>query len=89
MLFDLESDRGDQHDVADQNSNVVKRLLAMFEQTQQQVPDFPVPRSDFLFAPPATGGPRTLMRLIGGDLRYDQVPVPQQSLVIKSDVNEK
>ncbi len=81
MLFDLDADRGEQHDVADQHPEVVKRLLADFEKTQAEVPEFPQPKSDYLFGPPAKGQPRTLMRLIGGELRYDRIPKSQQSLI--------
>ena len=80
MLFDLSGDRGEQHDVADQNPDVVNRLLAMFEEMKAQVPKFPEPKSDYLFKTPAKG-PRPLMRLIGGELRYDRIPKPQQYLL--------
>ena len=83
MLFDLEADRGEQHDVADRHPDVVKRLLAMFEKTKAQVPEFPTPKSDYLFAAPAKGRPRKLMRLIGGELRYDRIPKSQQHLIVK------
>lgn len=88
MLFDLEADRGEQHDVAGQHPEVVQRLLAMFEQTHEQVPEFPAVKSDYLFEPPAKGGRRTLMRLIGGELRYDRIPAPQQSLLVNPDAND-
>ncbi len=41
MLFDLENDPSEQHDVAVQNPEVVKRLKAMFDQLNAQVPEFP------------------------------------------------
>ena len=81
MLFDLESDRGEQHNVADQHPAVVNRLFAIFESMRKQVPEFPEPPSDYLFAPPGKGQPRTLMRLIGGELRYDRIPQSQQPLL--------
>jgi hypothetical protein len=81
MLFDLDADRGEQHDVADQNPDVVQQLLADFRQTEAEVPQFPVPKSDYLFSPPPKGQPRPLMRLIGGQLRYDRIPSSQQSLL--------
>jgi arylsulfatase A-like enzyme len=81
MLFDLAHDRGEQHDVAAKHPDVVKRLLVMFEETQQQVPEFTAPKSDYLFGPPDKGQPRTLMRLIGGELRYDRIPKSQQPLI--------
>ncbi len=80
MLFDLAADRGEQHNVADQHPDVVKRLLTMFNEMKAQVPKFPQPKSDYLFKVPAKG-PRPLMRLIGGELRYDRVPRPQQHLL--------
>ena len=83
MLFDLSTDRGEQHDVADRHPDVVKRLLAMFDKMQAQVPDFPTPKSDYLFKPPAKGRPRQLMRLIGGKLRYDRIPKSQKHLIAK------
>jgi hypothetical protein len=84
MLFDLDADRGEQHDVAKRHPDVVKRLLALFNKTKSQVPEFPVPKSDYLFKPSAKGRPRTLMRLIGGELRYDRIPKSQQYLIEKS-----
>jgi arylsulfatase A-like enzyme len=81
MLFDLDADRGEQRDVADQHPEVVKRLLANFKQTEAEVPTFPQPKSDYLFGPAPKGQPRTLMRLIGGELRYDRIPKSQQSLI--------
>ena len=83
MLFDLAADRGEQRDVAAERPDVVKRLLTMFEKTNAEVPEFPAPKSDYLFAPPAKGQPRTLMRLIGGQLRYNRIPKSQQSLIAK------
>ena len=43
MLFDLEGDRGEQHDVADRHGDVVARLLAMFRKVEAEVPAFPRP----------------------------------------------
>ncbi len=82
MLFDLDADRGEQHDVADQHPDVVRRLMSMFEQMKAQVPEFPNPKSDYLFAPQGNGQPRELMRLIGGELRYDRIPRSQQHLLV-------
>jgi hypothetical protein len=81
MLFDLDADHGEQRDVSDQHPEVVERLLARFKQMQTEVPDNPSPTTDYLFAPPAKGQPRKLMRLIGGDLSYDRIPRPQQHLL--------
>ena len=62
---------------------VVARLQARFEKTQDEVPQFPEPKSDYLFKEPAPGQPRVLMRLIGGGLRYDRIPTSQRSLLAK------
>jgi arylsulfatase A-like enzyme len=80
MLFDLEEDRGEQHNLADQHPEVVERLLARFRRLETEVPDFPPPSTDYLFET-GPGQPRTLMRLKGGALRYDRVPAPQQHLL--------
>jgi hypothetical protein len=37
-LFDLSNDPGEQHNVADQNPDVVKRLKALFDGMELQVP---------------------------------------------------
>lgn len=81
MLFDLDVDRGEQHDVAKKHPDVVKRLMVMFETTQAEVPRLPPAKSDYLFAAPEAGRPRTLMHLIGGELRYDRIPKPQRHLL--------
>ena len=82
MLFDLETDGGEQHNIANQHPDIVKRLLAMFEKTKAEVPNFPAPKSDYLFKRQPGRG-RVLMRLIGGELRYDRVPKSQQHLLDK------
>jgi len=64
MLFDLESDPGEQHDVASQHPEVVTRLKALFDKLEAEVPP-PQPRKG--------GGP--IRRLTGGQLRYDREPV--------------
>ncbi len=89
MLFDLAADRGEQHDVADKHPGVVARLLAAFNKVKAEVPEFPAPPSDYLFTPPADGQPRTLMRLIGGELRYDRIPKSQEHLIDKSKTDGK
>ncbi|MDG1897703.1 MAG: sulfatase [Fuerstiella sp.] len=81
MLFDLHNDRGEQHDVAAKHPEVVKRLKGQFDAMQAEVPTFPAPLSDYQFAAPPRGTPRTLMRLIGGELRYDRVPASQRHLI--------
>ncbi|MCP4172761.1 MAG: sulfatase [Fuerstiella sp.] len=81
MLFDLHTDRGEQIDVAGQHRDVVKRLKARFDTILAQVPSFPAPPSDYLFDAPPRGTTRTLMRLIGGELRYDRLPASQRYLM--------
>lgn len=81
MLFNLQTDRGEQKDLADQHPDIVQQLKTKFDTMLAEVPTFPAPRSDYLFAPPPRGTPRTLMRLIGGELRYDRVPASQQHLM--------
>jgi uncharacterized sulfatase len=80
MLFDLESDPAEGRDVAANHPDVVKRLSELFAAMETQVPDFPAPNSDYLFKfTPGQGRP--LMRLIGGELRYDRIPKSQQHLL--------
>ena len=68
MLFDLEADLGEQHDVAARNPEVVKRLKAFFDKMDAEAAEL---------APPPRRGPvgtaPGVMRLKGGALRYDQV----------------
>jgi arylsulfatase A-like enzyme len=60
MLFDLEADPTEQHDVSKQHQDVVERLKAIYDKTFAQVPDFKRPkRFD------------GLRRIKGGDLNYD------------------
>ncbi|QEF98033.1 Arylsulfatase precursor [Stieleria maiorica] len=80
MLFDLQEDPGEQHDVAESNPQTVRRLKALFDAVNADVPEFPAPKSDYLFDAPEKG-PRQLMRLIGGELRYDRIPKSQQPLL--------
>ncbi|MEO1984260.1 MAG: hypothetical protein ABGZ24_27405, partial [Fuerstiella sp.] len=77
----LQADRGEQHDMAAEHPDVLKRLQQTFETMLAEVRSFPVPPSDYLFEPPRRGTPRVLMRLIGGELRYDRVPTSQQHLL--------
>ena len=60
MLFDLEEDPAEQHDVAAKNPEVVARLKAMFDKMDVQVPKFPPIK-------PAWRGVRYIK---GGDLKY-------------------
>ncbi|MCY3776393.1 MAG: hypothetical protein OXH11_10445 [Candidatus Aminicenantes bacterium] len=82
MLFNLETDPGEQHDVSAQHLQVVQDLMARFEAMAAQVPEFEgPPRRHHLFGPPAEGERRPFMRLIGGELRYDRIPKSQQHLL--------
>lgn len=79
MLFDLENDRAEQTNVADRHPEVVARLKKLFDNTAAQVPTFQPHKSDYLFE--SKPGRRPLMRLIGGELRYDRIPKSQQHLL--------
>ncbi len=81
MLFDLDNDRGEQKNVADDHPDIVKEMLAKFQAMEKQFPKFKVPKNDYLFKKPKPGRPRSLMRLIGGELRYDRVPETQKHLL--------
>jgi uncharacterized sulfatase len=81
MLFDLEADRAEQHDVADKHPEVVKRLLEAFRKTEGEVPELPEAESAYLFREPGPDESRPLMRLIGGELRYDRIPKSQKHLI--------
>ena len=83
MLFDLDSDPGEQKDVSAQHPNIVDRLRGMFEKMRAEVPNYPPSPTDYFFLEPKRGQRRILMRLIGGDLRYDRIPKSQQHLVRK------
>ena len=61
MLFDLENDPAEQHDVAAANPEVVKRLKDMFDRIEAQVPRFAT-------TPPKWNGIRDIK---GGDLKYE------------------
>jgi len=70
MLFDLEKDLSEQHDVAADHPEVVRRLRAMFDKLDVQVPAFEPVR-------PKWQGIRDIK---GGDLKYEPraqpLPVP-------------
>ena len=66
MLFNLENDPAEQHDVADEHPEVVQRLKRFYEEAEASRPEFgPYPR-DW----------RGMKRLKGGELRYDRVIEP-------------
>jgi uncharacterized sulfatase len=68
QLFDLETDRAEQTDVAAQHPEVVARLMDLFQTLDAEAPkrvQNPAPR-------------RELLRLQGGELRYDRVIEPGQ-----------
>ena len=60
MLFDLEADPAEQHDVSKKYPEVVKRIKAIYEKTLAEVPDFEQPKRF-----------EQLRRLRGGELKYD------------------
>jgi len=82
MLFDLEADPGEQKNLAEEYPQVVKRLKGIFDNTKEDIPDFPAPEVEYLLTDEAqkTG---KLMRLIGGELRYDRIPNSQKHLLKK------
>lgn len=59
MLFDIEADPAEQHDLSKQNPDVVERLKAIYERTLAEVPDFKPPNRF-----------NELRRIKGGDFRY-------------------
>jgi uncharacterized sulfatase len=65
MLFDMEADPFEQHDVAAANPNVVQRLKTMFDGMLAQAPKMGATERH------GAGGIR---RLTGGQLRYDREP---------------
>ncbi len=67
MLFDIETDPGEQADVAAEHPEIVAQLRDLFETLDAEVPDNlqnPGPRGEIL-------------RLQGGELRYDRVIKPR------------
>jgi len=61
MLFDLEADPAEQHDLSKRHPEVVKRLKALFDKTLAQVPEFKPPKRF-----------NGLRRLKGGSLKYTE-----------------
>jgi len=61
MLFDLQADPAEQHDVSKQYPDIVKRLKSIYEKTLAQVPEFKSPKRF-----------EQLQRIRGGDLNYDR-----------------
>ncbi|HYI97760.1 MAG TPA: sulfatase-like hydrolase/transferase, partial [Bryobacteraceae bacterium] len=70
MLFDLDADPAEQHDVADKHRDVVQRLKAMFDKLDKQVPRSAVQERH---------GSRGIRRLQGGELQYDREPAAATS----------
>jgi len=60
MLFDLQIDPAEQHDVSKQYPDIVKHLKSIYEKTLGQVPEFKQPKRF-----------KDLRRIKGGDLNYD------------------
>ncbi|MCX8035441.1 MAG: sulfatase [Candidatus Sumerlaeia bacterium] len=60
MLFDLEADPAEQHDVAAQHPEVVARLKAIYDRTVKDLPELSWPK-----------GTGKLRRVKGGALKYD------------------
>lgn len=80
MLFDLDADSGEQVDRADAFPQVVADLKRLFDDMAAQMPDLPAPESEYLLTDEAQKS-GTLMRLIGGELRYDKIPESQKPLL--------
>lgn len=80
MLFDMENDSAEQVNVAKEHPNVVARLKAMFDKTKGEMKAIPAPEDEYLFGEENQRN-GVLMRVIGGELRYDRVPKPQQHLI--------
>ncbi len=81
MLFDMENDSAEQFNVAGEHPEIVERLKTLYDQANDQIPEFPQAESAYLFREPARGERRVLMRLIGGELRYDKIPTSQKHLL--------
>ena len=75
MLFDLEKDQAEQHNVAAANPVIVQRLRAMFDKMDSQVPAFEPIRPKW----------QGLKDIKGGDLKYE--PREQKSNEDKTTIN--
>ncbi|MDG2170532.1 MAG: sulfatase [Opitutales bacterium] len=82
LLFDMEEDSAEQVNVANDHPKVVTRLKKLFDKTKAEMKDVPAPESEYLFGQ-ENQSKGVLMRLIGGELRYDHVPKPQEHLIEK------
>jgi hypothetical protein len=67
MLFDLEDDPSEQRDVAAGHPDVVSRLTEAYDRLNQEVEKR---------TPPSRRAGQRLMRLKGGELRYDREASP-------------
>ena len=82
MLFDMENDSSEQVNLAAKHPEVVARLKALFDKTKADMKDIPVPADEYLFGE-ENQKKGVLMRVIGGELRYDRIPQPQKHLIEK------
>ena len=80
MLFDMENDSAEQVNVAQDHPEVVTRLKALFDKTKAEMKDTPAPDDEYLFGE-ENQSKGVLMRVVGGELRYDRIPKPQQHLI--------
>jgi len=62
MLFDIEADPSEQHDLSNQHPDVVERLKRIYDKTFAQVPKFKPPKRF-----------KGLRRIRGGALKYDDL----------------
>lgn len=67
MLFDMESDRAEQRDVADEHPDVVARLRKIFDEMDSETPDE---------YPPLATRANNILWIEGGELRYDRLIKP-------------
>ena len=81
MLFNLEDDPAEQHNVADTHPDIVAKLKQKYDEIVQLVPDTVEAPSSYLLRDPPSGERRPLMKLLGGDLQYDKVAEDQQHLL--------